>query len=203
MIRLDTPPDAVDKAYAKSLFELVESQGGRERLEEIASELEELVELARHQPELEEFVASRIIPATSKDRTLRAIFEGRISNVILNLMLLLNRKGRAGRFVRIAVAYDQLVQEQFGKVEVDIYTRYPIPQDQLQRLDEVLRTALRRDPVIYTYTDPSMLGGLKIRVGDSLLDASFTTRLRKMRELLKEEGSAVMRSRFEQSFEDN
>jgi F-type H+-transporting ATPase subunit delta len=121
----------------------------------------------------------------------------------MNLALLLNRKGRAGRFVRVAVAFDQMVQEQFGRVEVDVYTRFPMPADQLERLRGTLRTALSREPIIYTYTDPSMIGGLRVRVGDRLVDASFSTRLRKMRDLLKEEGGAEIKNRFPNAIEDD
>lgn len=203
MVRLDTPPDAVDKAYARALFELAFEGGGRERLEELSSELDDLVDVVRAEPRFEEFIASKIIPVEKKERSLRHILGGRVGEPILNLALLLNRKGRAGRFVRVAVAYDQMVQERFGRVEVDVYTRFPMPADQLERLRGTLRGALGREPIIYTYTDPSMIGGLRVRVGDRLVDASFSTRLRKMRDLLKEEGAARIKNRFQQAVEDD
>lgn len=203
MVRLDTPPDAVDKAYAKALFELALEQGGRERLEELSAELDELVDVVRAEPRFEEFIASRIIPVEKKERSLRHILGDHVSKPILNLALLLNKKERAGRFVRVAVAFDQMVQERFGRIEVDVYTRFPMPADQLERLRGTLRAALDREPIIYTYTDPSMIGGLRVRVGDRLVDASFSTRLRKMRDLLKEQGAAEIKTRFDRAVEDD
>ena len=47
-----------------------------------------------------------------------------------------------------------------------------------------------------------MIGGFRFRVGDRLVDASFTNRLRKMNDLLKEEGGALMRSRYDRAIED-
>ncbi len=202
MVRIDTPPDAVDKAYAKSLFELAEEKGGRDRLESVAAELEELVEIARANPRFEEFIASRIIPADRKAASLRTMFAGRVDDLIFHTMLVLNKKGRADRFARVAAALGHMVEERFGRVEVDVYTRFPIPPDQLESLRSILHQRLDREPVIYTYTDPSMIGGLKVRVGDQLLDASFSTRLRKMRELLAEEGGELIRERFASVFED-
>jgi F-type H+-transporting ATPase subunit delta len=203
MVRLDTPPDAVDKVYAKALFELAFEQGGRERLEALVAELDELVDLVRQIPEFEEFMASRIIAFPKKEASLRRMFEGKVSPEVMHLALLLQKKGRSGRFVRVAVAFDQLVQERFGRVEVDVYTRFPMPPDQMERLRDTLRAALGREPVVYTYTDSSMIGGLRVRVGDRLVDASFSTRLRKMRDLLKEDGAALIKARFEQAVEDN
>jgi F-type H+-transporting ATPase subunit delta len=203
MIRLDTPPDSVDRAYAKSLFELVEGQGGRAKLEELDGELDELVDLLRSEPKLEEFLASQIIPVDQKEKSLRSIFAGRISDPILNTMLYLVRKDRGGRFVRVAGAYDEMVQERFGRIEVDVYTRLPIPEDQLASLKERLQAEFAREPVIYPYTDETMIGGIRIRVGDKLVDASFNTRLRRMSELFKEEGMALMREKAQQAIDDS
>lgn len=202
MIRLDTPPDAIDKVYAKSLFELAEAKGGRALLEELSGELDELVDLIRKNPSFEEFIASRIIAAEAKEATMRRVFEGRISDHVLNTMLLLNRKDRGGRFVRVAVAFDEMVQERFGKVEVDVYTRMPIPEDQLAALKAQLQAALGREPVVYSYTDETMLGGIRVRVGDKLVDASFTTRVRAIRERMTDFGIATVRERADDLYQD-
>ena len=202
MIRLDTPPDAVDRAYAKGLFELADEKGGRAMLEEFAGEFDELVDLLRANPQLEELIGSLIIPSKEKEESLRRIFEGRISRLILNLMLLLNIKERDGRFVRVAAAFDEMVQERFGKVEVDVYTRLPVPEDQLASLKDRLRAALDREPVIYAYTDETMLGGVRIRVGDKLVDASFNARLRAIHERLEESGLDSLREQIQKTFED-
>ncbi len=200
--QVETPPDAVDKVYARSLFEVIEARGGREALESVAAELDDLVELGRANPRLREFLGSMIIATDRRERSLRVIFEGKISEMVLNLMLLLNRKGRSERFFRVARAFDEMLQEKFGRVEVDVYTRFALENEQLEGVRDAVQKALNREPVVYTYRDTSMIGGMKIRVGDMLLDASVSTRLRKLRERLKVEGSAEMRSRFERAVED-
>lgn len=201
MIRLDTQPEAVDKAYAKSLYELAEERGGRELLEELSGEFDELIELLRSHPRFEEFVASRIIGADRKQASLEKVFRGRISDLILNLALLMNRKGRLDRLGRVGMAYQRLVEEQFGRVEVDVWTKFAIPEDQEDWLRNRLRDVLKREPVIHKRQDSSMLGGMKLRVGDVLLDASYDSRLRKMREMLKTEGAVLMRDRASRAFE--
>lgn len=202
MIRLDTPPDSIDVTYAKSLFGLAESRGGRELLESLASELEELVELARSDPKFEEFLASRIIPAEARAASLGRILKGNVSDEVLHVLLVMNRKGRLSRFARMASAYERLVEERFGRVEVDLFTRFPPPADQLDSIRDQLREALDREPVLYTYTDESMIGGFRIRVGDRLIDGSFATRLRKMRDRLTEHGGDVIRQRYERAYEE-
>jgi len=202
MIRLDTPPDQTDKIYARSLFELAEAKGGRAMLEELSAEFDEMADLIRANPRLHEFVASRIIPSEKKEASLKKMFQGRISELILSTILVLNRKGRLGQFMRVSAAFQAMVEKKFGRVEVDVFTRFPLPPDQADHLRGVLREAMGREPVLYAYTDKSMLGGFKLRVGDRLLDASFATRLRKMKDRIKEDGGKVIRSRFDRVIED-
>lgn len=202
MIRLDTPPDETDKIYARSLFELAEAKGGREKLEELSAELDELADLVRANPRLAEFTASRIIASEKKEASLKRIFGGRISELLMSTILVLNRKGRLGQFLRVASAYQEMVESKFGRIEVDVYTRFPLPPEQADHLRNVLRERMGREPVLYAYTDKSMLGGFKIRVGDKLLDASFATRLRKMKDRIKEDGGKEIRARFDRAVED-
>ena len=116
--QLKTPPEVIDRVYAQSLFELLEAEGGREALESMSGELDELLELSRQIPELGGLLDSRIIPVAEKERVLRSIFgEGRVSPMLLQFCLVLNRKERVNRFEPIVQAFEELVQERFGRVE--------------------------------------------------------------------------------------
>jgi len=201
MIRLDTPPDETDKIYARSLFEIAEARGGRAQLEEISAEFDELADLIRANPRLREFVSSRIIATDAKEASLKKMFERRISDLVMSTILVLNRKGRLGQFLRVASAFQAMVERKFGRIEVDVYTRFPLPPDEADRLRAVLQERMGREPVLYSYTDPTMIGGFKLRTGDKLLDASFATRLRKMKDRLKD-GEKALRGRFDQTFLD-
>jgi F0F1-type ATP synthase delta subunit len=66
---------------------------------------------------------------------------------------------------------------------------------------EVVGRALGKEPVLHPYTEPSMLGGIKLRIGDQLIDASVASRLRKIRAGLLSEGAAHMRERIGRFFE--
>lgn len=198
----DAPPEALDKVYAESLFDLAESEGGRQRLEELSGEMDELVELTRANPELSEFLASQIIPTVQRERSLKKIFQGRVSPLLFNFLVILNRKERLSRLLPIASAYEHMVQERFGRIEVDVYTRHPLPKDQVNAIRERLKQALQREPIVYTYTDPAMLGGVRMQVGDRMVDASIATQLRRMKEVLSKDGASRLREKFDQAFED-
>ncbi len=190
----ESPPEAVDKVYAKSLFELAEAEGDRDRLESLASELDEFVELTRAEAQLSEFMSSRILATKDRAGSLATMFEGRISDLLLRFLQVLNRKERLNRLLSIVAAYQEMVQEKFGRIEVNVYTREPISADQIASIKCRLQAATGREPVIYPYTVPSMIGGVKMQIGDRLFDDSIQTSLRNMTELVKDEGAAVIRT---------
>lgn len=202
---IETPPDAVDKVYAQSLFELAEKQGGSGgsgALETLAGEAEDLANVIRENRGLAEFLNSRIIPMKDKDRTLRAIFGGRVSDLMLRFLLVLNRKERLNRTLSILTACDQMMQERFGKVEVDLYTRFPLPPEQVERIRAKLQEALKREPIVHAYVDEGMIGGIRMQVGDKMIDASVASQLRRMRERLIEDGAAKVRSKADRIIEE-
>jgi F-type H+-transporting ATPase subunit delta len=199
---IETPPDAVDKVYAQSLFELAEKDGGPGALEILAGEAEELANIIREHRDLAEFLNSRIISSKDKDRTLRTIFGGRVSDLMLRFLLVLNRKERLNRTLSILTACDQMMQERFGKVEVDLFTRFPLPQDQVERIRTKLQEALKREPIMHAYIDDQMIGGIRMQVGDKMIDASIASQLRRMRERLVEDGGATIRGRADRIIEE-
>lgn len=203
MHALETQVDALAIVYARSLFEAAEAEGGRALVEEIAAEFEEVIELTRRDARFVEFLRSAILPVKARGASLEHIFKGRVNHLLLQLLIVLNRKERLARLAAVAAAYDQLVQEKFGRVEVDVYTPAPLEGDQLERLALRLKTAIGRDPVLHPYTDPTMIGGLRLRIGDQMIDASVATRLRKLRERLATHGVAEVRGRAEQMFDDD
>jgi len=201
---LKTPPDAVDRVYAQSLFELIEEQGGREALESTSGELDELAELTRQHRELGGLFDSRIIPVAKKDAAIRSIFgHGHISDMLLRFLLVLNRKERLNRFDPIATAFQEMVQEKFGRIEVDVWTRYLLSGEQLASIKSRLHEVLNREPIMHAYTDDQMIGGVRMQVGDQLIDASVATQLRRMRKRLIEDGSTAIRNRFDQAIEED
>lgn len=192
---IDSQPDALASTYARSLFELAMQQGGQTLVESIAAQLEDIVELARQDRRFSEFLASRVLPTSARDRSIEKIFSGRVHPLVLNFLRLLNRKDRLSHLPPIVAAFDSALQEHFGRIEVDVMTAHAIDQRQLDLIRDRLAATLGRQPVMHTYTDASLIGGMKLRIGDQLIDASIATRLRQMRERLSNRGAAAVRGR--------
>jgi len=191
---IESRPDALAKIYARSVFDLADTDASLDP-EALLGELEDLLEMARNDPGLSEFLASRLIEGKKRDAALVRILEGRVSTLTLNFLRQLNAKDRLGHIIAITGALDELVQARYGRIEVDVYTATPISPDELDTIKHRLSEALGKEVIMHPYTDAAMLGGIKIRMGDRLIDASVRAELSKMRDTLIRKGSANVRGR--------
>jgi F-type H+-transporting ATPase subunit delta len=195
---IDAQPSALANVYAKSLFELAQDQGGQPNAESVLGELEDIIELARNDRAFSELLASRLIDSGKRDASIERMFANKVSPLTLNFMRQLNRKGRLANLAQIATAMDSLVQDQFGRIEVDVFTATPIGAGELESVRNQLSSSLGKDVIMHPYTDSTMLGGIKLRMGDQLIDASIQAQLRKMRDGLLDSGSAQVRGRSDE-----
>jgi F-type H+-transporting ATPase subunit delta len=192
---IELQPDALANVYARSLLELADEAGGQANIESVLGQLEDILDMARTNRSFGEFLASRVLSTANRDASIRKIFTGRCDDLVLRFLLVLNRKGRLGHLVAIVAAFDGLVQARFGRVEVDVFTANPIEFAEIDRVKARLSTILGKEVVVHPYTDESMIGGVKFRIGDRLVDASLASRLRRMRDKLLTSGGAELRAK--------
>ncbi|MEM7755289.1 MAG: ATP synthase F1 subunit delta [Planctomycetota bacterium] len=189
---IEAQPDALARVYANSLFDLA---GSPEQAEEILGELEDLIELARADALFSEFLSSRVVPTEARDASLQEIFKGNISDITLRFLRLLNQKDRLSHLPAMVAALSERVQKALGRLEVDIYTATPLAGDDFASVRERVAEALGKNVVLHAYTDESMLGGVKFRVGDRLIDDSIATHLRRVKDRLADDGASNIRSK--------
>ena len=194
--------DALSAVYAKSLYELAEEAGGRDKILEVADEIEQVCELAVDDRAFREFLGSPIVDRGRRGDALRNIFRERVTDLVLRFLLVLNDRDRLGHLESIGAAYARLVQEAFGRVEVDVFTPGPLEPDQVETLKQRIEATLGKEPVIYTYTEPAMIGGVKLRIGDQLIDGSVAARLKRIRRQFLSSGGSAVRERFDQIIEE-
>lgn len=192
---LESPPDALSEIYATSLFELCQNAGGDQAVQESLEELEAILDLAHKDPAFNEFLASRVLSTADRAGSLKKIFEGMVTTRTLNFLLVLNDKDRLGRLPGMVRAFHDMAQEAFGRLEIDVHTAGPISSADLDAIRERLASALGKEVVATHRSEPAMIGGLKLRYGDRLVDGSIATRVRRLRDQLDHEGGARVRAR--------
>lgn len=188
-----------ERVYAVSLLELAEQAGATR---EVEAEVQELAKLASAQPKLLLLLSNRRVPMSRRQATAQAIFKGRVSELTFKFIQVLVERDRFDELPGVAAAFLALVHERYGEIEVDAIVASPMSEELTARLGEVLQKRVGRKPLIHQHIEPSLVGGVKLRVGDYLVDGSIATQLRLMREKIIENSSVHARRDVERVFKD-
>lgn len=170
-------PTAV--AYARSILELANEQN---QAAEFGQELAAIGELLRQNPSFSEFLADPGIAASERTAALDKLFRGRASPLVMNLLGVLNTRGRLNLLPAVTDAYGVLLDEQLGNIEVDVTVAQKLDSAQLEEVRRRVGEALGKNAVVHQYVDDAIIGGLVLRVEDRLIDASVRSQLEAMRE---------------------
>lgn len=191
--------EAVDRTYAEALFELAESAGA---LDEAADELDQVVALCDAQPSLKALFDHKAITADRRARSIEQMFRGRISDLLYRFLQVVNEKNRLDRLPGIHIAFSARLKQAYGEVDVDLYTARPLDAAQLQGVTDRISAAIGRTAMLRQRVDEELLGGMKIRIGDKLIDGSVATRLRRMRQQLVARGQELIRGDADRLMDD-
>ena len=169
--------------YARALLQLANE---RKEAEAVRGDLNALAEVFKANPKLAVLLADPAVSEASRGSLLQRVFGGRLSPTLMNFLGVLNAKGRLGLLPDMIEAYDDLLEEQLGNVEVDVTVAQRLDAEQLEQVRQRVSQALGRTAVVHQYVDESIIGGLVLRVQDKLIDASVRFQLDQMRRRLLE-----------------
>ncbi len=177
------------RPYAEALFKVVspdEAAGvrGADDGSEAARTGDELAALAAlaDTPELRQFADD---PRTRSSQV-RDLIVGAVplSQPVANLLQVVLDNGRFAALPEIASQYRALVSERIGVADATIHSAFPIDDDALDDVVRALERRFRRKLSPKVQVDPSLIGGIRVVVGDEVLDTSVKARLEQMKAAL-------------------
>ncbi len=172
---------AVAAVYAEAILGLAARRG---EAGAVRAELDELARLAARRPAFAAFLATPLIDPERRAESLERTLRGRASDLLVDALQVINRKGRIGLLPAIAAAFAARHDALSGVVEVRVASALPLDGAQRDRLLAAVRAKTGREPRLVEAIDAELLGGLVIRIGDRKADATIATRLRTLSEAL-------------------
>ncbi len=157
-----------------------------EHAESVAEELEGLVALADAEPDLDIGRFAAMLNTARRETLVRRIFAGRLSERAEALLMVLARHDRLELVRPVARAFREILNVRQGKVEVTVTTARPVDEARRNEVAQTLAATLDAQPLVTWKTDPDLLGGLVIQVGDRVVDASVASRLEGFRDALRD-----------------
>ena len=167
--------------YARAVLDLANE---KKQAEKIGEEMAVLGKIIEANKSLASFLSDPGISSSDRTEMLNKVFKGKISPLVMNLMGVLNSKRRLGLLHAITQAYQELLDEQLGKVEVDVTVAQKLDGKSLEEVKKKVSAALKKDAIIHQYVDDKIIGGMVLRVDDKLIDASVKSQLEAMKRQL-------------------
>jgi F-type H+-transporting ATPase subunit delta len=191
MAKIDERDLAVGRLYAEAVLGIAEERGQSDAL---LDELKELVEFLDRNPKVEHFLASQMVDEEGRARVLDDLLRGQASDLLLDSLQVINRKGRLGQLRAIVESYRIALRDLRGWVDVHVRTAVPLDDAQRTRLQDVLAASTGRKPTLFERIDPSLLGGIVVEVEGKKFDASVASRLHDLSEALLARASREIHS---------
>ncbi|NLO26793.1 MAG: ATP synthase F1 subunit delta [Actinobacteria bacterium] len=170
----------IARVYANALYEAADEEG---RVEEVRRDLGEFVAAVEDSAELRRFLVAEEIPDARKSRVLMELTEGG-DKLMRNLLRLLVDKSRESELEGVYRAFVKLVEKAQGLVHVEVVSAVPLPVPVSEALKKKIESSLEKTVELTLTVDREILGGLRLRVGDRVADASVRYRLERLRESL-------------------
>jgi F-type H+-transporting ATPase subunit delta len=165
--------------YAKALIGAAENAGTTDAA---VGEFDAVAAALERFPKLEAIFASALIGPEEKLPMLDRLFGTKVSPLVLNFLKVLARHGRLEIVRPIRAEVQKLYDALRGRVRVELRTATPIADGLSQKIETSLRRLVGGQPQVEPAVDPAVIGGIVLRVGDTIYDGSVARQLNQVRE---------------------
>ncbi|CCO08432.1 F0F1 ATP synthase subunit delta [Desulforamulus hydrothermalis] len=165
---------AVARRYAQALYEIARDKNALDTMEQELKGVAEAIEGTR---ELQKVLYHPQVLPGEKKKLLKALFEGKISAETMNFLGLVVDKRRENYISGIAAEFAALANEARGKVAAEVTSAIQLSDEQKQQLIQVASRLAGKQVEPTFAVDPSLIGGVVVKIGSKVIDGSIKTRL--------------------------
>lgn len=161
------------KRYAKALFLIAQEKG---TIEEIGAQLN-AVAVAIDGEDVRAFLHHPNIGTDTKIAALTKAASGSVSEPVLNTLQLLVERGRSNAIGAVATAYKEIADEALGRAQAQVVSAFALTPEQQEDIARRFSELTGKKVAVENTVDSSLLGGVRVRIGDTLYDGSLATKL--------------------------
>lgn len=176
----------IARPYASALFDLAREA---DSIAAVEKSLDKLMALVGASDEFSSFLRSPVIAADVKIAAIDAIIaKAKAPELVASFVQTVARNQRLFALPAIITAFKALAADARGEVSADVTSAAPLTKEQLDLLATTLKKKIGKTVTLNTHVDPSLIGGLLVKVGSQMIDSSLRTKLTAMKIAMKEVG---------------
>ncbi len=174
------PAGNAGRRYAQAIFEIAQRQN---KIDDWMADLNNMAQTF-DEPEVKRYFKNPESPRTLKRTFVQNVLAKNVSPAALNLAMLLVQHGREAYIDAIRTEYTRMVNRLRGIEIAQVTTAVPVDEAEKQQIQQRLSRITGKEVQVELRVDPSIIGGIVARVGDTLIDGSVATRLQALRKQL-------------------
>jgi F-type H+-transporting ATPase subunit delta len=169
--------------YALALFELADEQ---RKLDQVADDLKSISSLLRESADLRRLTSNPVVSRTESGRAMAALLDRLGADELSRKFIgLVSANRRLFALPGIIKSYLAELAKRRGEVTAEVVAAHKLNDTQSRALEAALQTALGGKVALSLAVDPSLIGGLVVKVGSRMVDSSLKTQLQKMKLAMK------------------
>jgi len=169
--------EEIAEVYARSLFEVANESGD---LDEVQEQLGEFADALSENRDMQVFFFSPYFSTGEKKEGIRKVIEGGNEHLV-NFLELVAEKHRMPALFRIRRTFDELWREENKLLPVEVTSAVELDEQIVRDIGSRIEEQTGRRVELTSQVDPDILGGLRVRVGNMILDASVRNKLERLR----------------------
>ena len=174
--------DELIHGYAEALFSIVRAEDELDRVED---ELFHFGKLLESNHELKQALSDKGIDKDQRAKVLEEILSGKVSPHTLGLLEFIVAQGRARQLPQILTELSDLAAEARQSVVAEVRSAVPLDDSQRGKLAKALSKATNKKVEVKVVIDPSVIGGIVSKVGDTVIDGTVRRRLEQLKEQVR------------------
>ena len=179
----DPSAQSVAKVYAVAYLDSAGGSGGDAAVEELVSFVDDVL---TQQTQFDQLLRGSALGRDEKFQLIDRVVGQRGSPLFANFLRVLAKHGRLDLLQGIRRQSEIELERRAGKRRVGVSSATELSAELLASIKSSLATSLGCDPILETRIDPSLIGGVVIRVGDTVYDGSLKTQVKQLRVRLRE-----------------
>jgi F-type H+-transporting ATPase subunit delta len=192
-IEADVGVEHIADVYAKGLLDTTERAGSTALvIEEFDAVVAEVLDRF---PKLEAVFASVLVSPEEKSSLIDSVLKGKVSTTFLNFLKVVARHGRLDCLRPIHGAVHAMYDKLRNRIPVILTTATPLSAESAAHIAGSIRAKLGGEPVFQQETDPSLIGGAVLRIGDTVYDGSIANQLHILRQQMLDRSAHEIQSR--------
>lgn len=186
MAQSSSPVSAVAERYARSLFELASDS---KSVAAVESDLASFEKMLASSADLDRLIKSPVFSADDQFKAISSIVsKAKIGSLVGNFLKVVAKNRRLFAVPGMIAAFRRIAAEARGEVAADVTSAHALSSAQQAELKAALKSVAGKDVAINLTVDPSLLGGLIVKMGSRQIDTSLQTKLNSLKLALKEVG---------------